>query len=367
MHVSKLPILTLVTLLVAGAYAQRGAPIDPLHAFLRDQMHFSGGELADLQKGRPVARQMATRDPVDVNIFGAVRIAAPAEAFIRQLRDIDVLERSLGVMQVGKFSEPPRLADLADLTLESTDVDDLRHCRPADCDIQLPAGAIVRFGREVDWRAINPAPVANQVFRTVLFERLAAYRAGGLHQIGAYADRAQPISVADDFRLLAAPGDLPVDLPELTYYLRAYPRATLPGATDVFYWNKGEFGMKPTIRLNHLVTYPVPPDSSRAGLQYVIATSQIYSDHYFSATLELRSVVRDPAQPDRGFYLLYTTKSRVSGLTGFIGLLLRPMVRSRARSGMEHYLAITKQVVETSAGQGSRDASSEGTSARRPE
>ncbi len=345
----RLPILTLVTVLLAGpARVPPGALPDPLRAFLSDQMNFSASDLETLQAGRAVARQMATRDPVDVNIFGAVRIDSPADAFVRQLQAIDDLERRLGVIQAGRFGDPPRLADLDALTLEPDDLADLRHCRPGSCEIQLPMRAITRFRRDVDWRAGNSADSANRLFRQVLFERLEAYRSGGLQALGAYQDRGEPISVAADFRLLAAPGDLPADLPELTYYLRAYPKAMLPGGSDLFYWNKGEFGMKPTIRLNHLVTYPVPAAAARGGLRYVVATSQIYSDHYFSATLELRSIVDDAAQPGRRFYLLYTTKSRVSGLTGFIGMLIRPMVRSRARSGMERYLNVTKQVVEKS-------------------
>ena len=54
----------------------------------------------------------------------------------------------------------------------------------------------------------------------------------------------------------------------------------------------------------------------------------------------------DPQAPGKRFYLLYTTKSRVSGLTGFMKAILRPLVRSRARSGMERYLETTKKALE---------------------
>src|SRR5437868_6271443 len=68
-------------------------------------------------------------------------------------------------------------------------------------------------------------------------------------------------------------------------------KTPLTGAEDVFYWNKGEFGMKPTIRVNHITIYPVPHPRFPEALRYVVATSQIYANHYFSATLELRSIV----------------------------------------------------------------------------
>jgi hypothetical protein len=287
---------------------------------------------------------METRDAVDVNIFGAVRINASAETFVEQLRNIDVFERKLGVLQAGTFHDPPRPADLSGLTLEASDVRDLQRCRPSNCELQLPADEIARFHRDVNWRAGNAKEMADGLFRVVMLERLQAYRSGGLTAL-AYHDRGEPISVADDFRLLSSPGDLPVELPELVQYLRSYPRSTLPRATDVFYWNKGEFGMKPTIRLNHLVIYPLT-GAAADGPRYVVATSQVYANHYFSATLELRTVIDDPERPGRAFYLFYTTKSRVSGLTGFIGMLIRPMVRGRARSGMERYLAVTKRTLE---------------------
>jgi len=183
--------------------------------------------------------------------------------------------------------------------------------------------------------------------REELFNLLTSYRAGGHAALAAYDDRPRSASLAAEFHLLWIPGDMPSDIPELGRYLTDYPRQPLPGAEDVYYWNKGEFGMKPTIRLNHVTIYTVPHPRFPDSLRYVVATSQIYSNHYFSATLELRSIVDDPQNPGRGCYLLYTTRSRVSGLTGFMGTLLRSMVRGRARSGMEKYLVVTKTAVET--------------------
>ena len=112
---------------------------------------------------------------------------------------------------------------------------------------------------------------------------------------------------------LAYPLDTPMPIPELTRFLREYPRSGLPGAAEFFYWNMGEFGMKPTTRLNQVVIQPFPAGvASLPGLRYVIATRQIYANHYFSATLELRTLVDDDDGEDDGFFLLYATRSRVS-------------------------------------------------------
>lgn len=341
------PIVSLLAIVLAAAPAgQTNAPRDPVRSFLTGQMGFTTADLSSLDAGNAVARQMKVREAVDVNIFGAVRIDAPAEAFVQQLRNIDAFERKLGILQVSNLREPPQPADFDGLTLEATDVADLVECRAGSCDLQLPASAITKFQSELGQRGVNTTETSNRLFRTFLFDRLQLYRTGGLPLVGAYHDRARPIWAANEFSVLASPGDLPVDLPELTYYLRAYPNATLPGSSDVFYWNKGAFGLKPTVRLNHLVIYPMPAGAPHR-VRYVVATSQIYANHYFSSTLELRSLLDDPAQPGKRFYLFYTTKSRVSGLTGVIGMLIRSKVRSRARAGMEKYLAVTKKVMET--------------------
>jgi hypothetical protein len=342
-----LPILSLVALLLALPAPPAPAPQDLAHRFLRETMGFSTGDVEDVDNGRAIARQMKTREAVDVNIFGAVRINGPIDAFLRQINAIDTLERKLGIKQVGKFHEPPLLTDLDGLTLDQADVDALADCRPADCGLQLSAKALARLRVEVNWQGPDVKPQVDRLFRQLMFDEIQTYRSGGSAALGAYADREEALSRANEFRLLEARGDMPVDLPELTYYIRSYPNAFLPGATDFFYWNKGEFGLKPTIRLNHVTIYPIAGPGMPEVLRYVVATSQVYSDHYFSATLELRSVVDDATAPGKRFYLFYTTKSRVSGLTGgFMSMLIRPMVKSRARSGMERYLDVTKRVIE---------------------
>jgi hypothetical protein len=346
--VIRLPILSLVAALLALAGPPPApAPPDLAHRFLHDTMGFSTGDVAGVDAGRAIARQMKTLEAVDVNIFGAVRINGSIDAFLRQITDIDALERKLGITQVGKFHEPPLLADLDGLTLEQADVDALADCRAGDCGLQLPAKALARLRTDVNWQGPDVKPQVDRLFRQLMFEELQTYRSGGSAGLGDYADREQALNRATEFRLLAARGDLPVELPELTYYIRSYPKGFLPGASDFFYWNKGEFGLKPTVRLNHVTIYPITGPGRPDGLRYVVATSQIYANHYFSATLELRSVMDDASASGKRFYLFYTTKSRVSGLTGgFMSMLIRPMVKSRARSGMERYLDVTKRVIE---------------------
>src|SRR5262245_33041413 len=148
-----LPILSLSLAILLIVPVPAGQPDDLVRTFLRTVIGFSANDLAALQAGRPVARQMKTREAVDVNIFGAVRLATSAESFLSQVRDIDAFERRLGMSQVGKFHDPPLASDLNGLTLDKDDLDALEDCRPSNCDLQLPAEAMERFRTRINWRA----------------------------------------------------------------------------------------------------------------------------------------------------------------------------------------------------------------------
>ena len=341
-------ILSLLGAAIAiGGAEPRVAPTrETLRRYLTDQIGCSDRDWRDVLAGRAVAKNLETPEAVDVSIFGAVRVRGRARDLAEQIREIDVFERQLNILGVGKFNDPPRLSDLDALELLESDVHDLRNCRPGDCELQLSEQAMAWFDARVDWDSADAPAQATRIYREMIFDALRTYRVGGVDALGNYADRNPAPSISDEAHGLANPLDTPMPVPELTRFLRKYPRLSLPGADDFFYWNMGEFGMKPTTRLNQVVIQPFPIGvASLPGLRYVIATRQIYANHYFSATLELRTLVDDDGADD-GFFLLYATRSRVTGLSGFFKGLLRAIVKRRARSGMERYLTNTQAVIE---------------------
>lgn len=312
-------------------------------------MNLTPEEIESVNSGQAVARTLPTTDAQDVSLAGAVRIGAPASALIQQLKVIDAFEGRMGALQIGRFHEPARLEDLGGLALEPSEVQGLSRCEPRDCDLQLPADAMARFRNTVDWQAPDAATRANRLFQLMLLDLLTAYRTGGAEALGIYEDRGAPTHVAAEFQRLIAARALPVAVPELTRYLSEYPKARLRGADDVFYWSKAAFGMKPTVRLSHMTIYPLlEPRPRKDGLRYLVATKQVYSSHYFSTTLELRSLVDDYARPGKGFFLFYTTKSRIGGLAGFVGAVIRTTVKNRARDALQRYLNLTKRAIEKS-------------------
>lgn len=318
---------------------------DALRRYLVDVVGFSGRDWRDILNNTAVARNLDTRENIEVSIYGVIRIEGRPRDFVDRIREIDELERKLKIIGVGKFSDPPRLQDLDGVELSEQDAGDVRNCRPGDCQLQLTARAMQRFDTLVDWERDDARTQAARVYREMMFDLLQAYREGGARALPAFVDQTPPTIVADEMALLVNPLDAPVPIPELRRYLRDYPRAVLPGSESLFYWNTGEFGMKPTTRVNQIVIQPIPtPVASMPGLRHIIATQQVYANHYFSATLELRSIIEDDGGD--AFFLLYATRSRIPGLSGFFKAILRTIVRSRARSGMERYLTRTKALIE---------------------
>ena len=335
-----------VAIAIEGAGPRVAPARETLRLYLTEQIGFSDRDWRDVLAGRAVARNLETPEAVDVSIFGAVRVQGRARELVEQIREIDVFERKLNIIGVGKFSAPPRLSDLDGLELLDSDIQDLRNCRPGDCELQLSETAMARFDAFVDWDSADASVQATRLYREMIFNALRTYRVGGVDTLGTFADRNPATAISEEVHGLANPLDTPTPIPELTRFLREYPRSSLPGVDEFFYWNMGEFGMKPTTRLNQVVIQPFPTGAARLpGLRYVIATRQIYANHYFSATLELRTLVDDEDEDD-GFFLLYATRSRVTGLSGFFKGLLRGIVKRRARSGMERYLTNTRAVIE---------------------
>jgi hypothetical protein len=183
----------------------------------------------------------------------------------------------------------------------------------------------------------------------MILDLLNAYRAEGNVALGQYDDGDEPQFVAEQFRaLLAASGNpVPVPVPELLEYLDRYPHGRPAGAEDFFYWSVVDFGLKATIRVNHVTILPLPADRL-SGVAYAVAIKQLYASHYFHTTLELRFLVDGHAQDPWGSSLISITRSRNDGMTGFAGLFRRPIISGRSRDALGLYLKHMKQQVEGS-------------------
>lgn len=322
----------------AVAAALTGTPTaetqpDPTMSFLRSELGFDSGDLRHLGQGRAAIKSLNTTDHREVALAGAIRVAISPAAYAEALHNIVAFKRHEVVRQIGTFSSPPRVEDLAGLTLDEEHLDDLRECRVNDCDLQLSRGAIERV-RGIRWSGADAVEQANRVMRQILTDAVTNYRAVGEASLMTYADERTPRSLADEFRaMVAAPPALLDRVPVLERHLAQFPRVEPNGAQDVIYWSKEAVGPKVVISVTHLAIVPL---ADNGPLAFAAASKHLYGTYYFDASLGLTLLLRDE-QP-ASTVLVYANRSRVDMLDGFLGGLKRAVVRSRARAALEDTL-----------------------------
>ena len=307
---------------------------------------FSAADLRALDAGEAVVKSLDTPVRQERAHFGVVYIDAPTDRFVSRFSAIERFESGPGVLQIGRLGSPPRPEDLAPLALPTNDVMALARCRPSGCDVKLSTAAMTRFRNQVNWSSPHAALQAHEVAREMISELVRAYQTNGNDALGHYDDGPEPVRVAEQFRALLTSGHpLPLPLPGLIAYLDEYPRGRPSDVEDFFYWSVVDFGLKPTVRVNHVIVYPLAARPS--GVSHAIAIKQLYASHYFHTTLELRFLVDDDRRANRpGFYLLSITRSRIDGTSGLKGSLLRPVISRRSRNAVRGYLEHLKRQVE---------------------
>lgn len=325
---------------VDGACADFGGPPADLFATLG----LTPQEIAAIDAGRPVAKVLSWGTPSEVYVFGAVHVDAPLDVYIKTVRDVARLSDAPGYLGAGELHDDSAPADLAAVVLDPDDVKALKECREGSCDVQLPVVAIDAFRDRIDWSRSDVDAQVNRLAKPMLLRLLEAYRRGGNRALGEYRDKKSPARIADQFEtMLQRATVLPDVLPELRQYLLDYPSAPLPGADSYFYWEKVDFGLKPTIRLNHAVIYR----GRTQGRDFAtVAIKQLYATHYFHTALDVSACVTDGTTGRPGFYLLTLKGSQQDGLTGVKGSLLRKVVVGKTRDSLERALGAIKRAVE---------------------
>jgi hypothetical protein len=304
-------------------------------------LKFSTADLAELERGKIVKHTLETAAPGEIAVVGAERVNALEETFVERVRDVVQFKTGPDMLQIGRFSNPPVLEDLAPLTVDKNDVD-LRGCRVGDCDVRLPADVIARFQSEVDWRARDADARAAALFKEVLFDNVRAYASGsGPGRITEYDDGRLPIRPVDDFAALVRNSPyIGALMPALPDHLLLFPSPpVVAGAQDLLYWSKEKFGLTPFITVTH---WTIVPATSRT---YVITSRDVYSSRYFDASLAL-TIATGAVGPRRGFYLIYANRSRASALKGMLSRVRRSIVERRAKNSLEENLKTMKEKLE---------------------
>jgi hypothetical protein len=336
----------LVLVLLAGGHWRRPGPLAAqssfppyLERYLTRTVKLTDAERQQLLAGAPVTRLLETDPTREVAVFGAIWIGVPMARYIAAIRNIESFERGGAFRVTKRISEPPRLEDFALLTLPEDDVADLKTCKVGKCELKLSQLALDRLRKEVDWSKPNPKAQVDRLARQLALEYVTAYREGGNDRLAVYRDGERPTFVAQELRtMIDQMPELDEYTPDAKRFLLGYPNVNAPGTSSFLYWQEAQFGLKPTIRINHVAIHERPEG-------VLVGSKLIYASHYFWTALELRALVPDPARGP-GFWFVNVNRSRSDGLSGFVGKLIRGKVRGEARQGIELALKATRAALE---------------------
>ena len=304
-------------------------PPADLQTFLRSQLAVTPQEMALLEKGQIVVRLPKTPETREVAAFAIMRLDVTDDFFLEHVRDIVNFKASENVLQIGKFSDPPLLADLSGLTLDAADVESAKRCRLNSCDMKVSAGFIDRFRKDINWSAPDYRERTSQVLRELMLERVKNYLAGGNASLGEYRDKSYSLKLADEFQSLLQPAPYMYEYaPEFQKYLVDYPQARPAGVEDFMYWSKEKFALKSVVSLTHVVIYKLP---GRNGTDILIASKGIYASHYMETSLGLTAIVHSGGPGPQRTYLIYINRSRVDALRGLFAGLKRSLITSSLR------------------------------------
>ena len=310
-----------------------------IRGVLTRYLRFTISEMSDLQADKIVRHGLDSGAAGEVGVVGAVKVHARKAAFLARVHDIGRFKSGPDILQIGTFSHPPKLDDLAALTVDSSDFD-VMACRVRNCGVRLPASVIQRFEREIDLKAPDAQQRAAALFKRVLVDDVMAYVAGSTGRFEQYDDGARPIRPLDEFDgVLTNSPSLAALVPGLPDHLKNFPSSRVDDADDFLYWSKEKFGYAPFISVTH-VTIVCPSVAT-----CVMTTKDVYSSRYIDASLAI-AIATDTLEAPEAFYLVYWNRTRANALKGGFSGLRRMLVERRARGSLEENLRNIKVELE---------------------
>jgi hypothetical protein len=316
----------------------------PLARVLTKSLQFSSSDVTSVGRGSTVVKMLQAGESREVPVVGAIWCDVPLAFFLARARDIVAFKRVDEVKQIGVVGVPATPDDLAGMTLETQDIEDLRRCTLGECKVKLDETALQKFRHEIGWTTPQATDQANRLAREVIAQYVAAYQQVGNAGLIEYRDRETRVRVAEGTQALlnralwlheAAPG--------LRQYADAFPRDSFPYAEDVIYWSKEAFGMKPMVSATHMIVWNGPGGAADA----TILSKQIYASHYIEASLSISLLVGDGRAEHAGVFVVYVNRSLVDLLQGgLLGPFRRSVARSKTREGLVDHLEAVKKRIE---------------------
>jgi hypothetical protein len=306
--------------LIACHLLTAGSP-DPF-AFFSPTVVMTADERQRLAAGGSIARAIPATE-TEVAIFTAVPINIDGDRLVAWMLRIEELKKSRYVLAIHRFSNPPRLDDLASFTLEDADLSAIRACRPGRCRFNLSAAEMSDLQQSAseahgDWKAA----VQNR-FRQLVLARVAAFLADG--SVAPYNDQAREVRPSEEFvKLVEHSTFLFEHAPQIAQFLRSGSTRRPPGVESFLYWSNERLGNRPIMSVTDVNIFR----SRTPGLPDVLVAGRgIYSTQHVDASFSLTALMRgESGQPN---YLAYTNRSSVDVLNGMLSGLVRWVLQRR--------------------------------------
>lgn len=343
--IRNLLLTAVLIVMVAGATIPCNSQTNAeLFNYFQQYVNLSQEQIAAVRNGEAFAKNLDSRGPAEIFVFGVVYVNAAPESYVKFAYDFNRLRTMPEYLAIEKFSSPPQLSDLKGFSLDDEDIKNLKDCKADKCDLQIPASGIEDLHRTVNWSAPDVDQQVNQLAQEKMLHFILAYQKEGNQVLGVYNDKHNPTEVPEQFKyMLSYTKVLPKALPDFYNYLLDYPAAKPANVENMFYWANVKFGLKPTLRAVQVVSMQGNNPQEPA---YTIAEKQLYSSHYFETALDLTYCIRsdDPKQP--GFYLIMMMGSEQAGLTGLEGSIVRKVAVGRSVSSLHKSLTSIKNTLE---------------------
>jgi hypothetical protein len=288
---------------------------DPF-AFFQPTATVTADDRRQLDRGEAIARVLPGDDP-EVAVFAAVPVNIDGDRLVAWIRRIEELKKSAYVLAIRRFSNPPRIEDLAELVLDDRELSDIRACRPGHCGLNVsPAEAAELSGR-------GSADAIQQAFRLIVLQRARAYLADDHEET--LARDASPL--ADLSELVHHSLFLTEHMPRFANNLGHARHTPEPGVESFLYWSKERLAGKAIVGVTEV---NILRGSEPGVPEVLVAGKEFFATHYIRASLGLTMLVH--GEPGRGNYLVYVNRSEVDVLGGMFGGIVRWFMERRLRT-----------------------------------
>ncbi len=338
----KIPARFLIAAALATLVLPARAQQADVDRYLRDVAKFSADELASFGAGHVISKATTSADDGEIAVIAAVTIRATRDRVAAYFRQFVTYEDGQVTLQFGEFHDPPQPADVAKLTVPDEDIAALRTCKPGDCDVKVGGAGLAELQAAVNFNAPDAATRVNAFVRERLVAYVAGYIARGNAALVTYHDKSEPTSLATEWQgILRNSPNIITYAPLLATYLEYYPKAHLPGGTDLLYWAKENYAGNVVVHADHMVTWQDPQRPDRT----TIAQKQIYASHYYNGSLAISTIIDRPG-PTPSATIIYFNRSRGDLLKGGFGGIKRRVAESQAKKVAEETLETLKTGLE---------------------